>query len=119
MSRSYKPELEEIEKQASKNSPLTLDDVADFVWLWSERWFLETVKGVYIWSDPDYNGDNTIRKYKGTLNDFLQAEGIDFGKGKGKRIIRKYCGDDAKIIDSPTYKKNLYREEILILNLPG
>jgi len=98
MSRSYKPELEEMEKQANKNEPLTLDDVADFVWMWNERWFLETVKGFYIWLDPDYGGDNTIKKYNGSLRDFCEAEGIDFGRDKGKHIIRRYCGDDVKIV---------------------
>lgn len=77
---------------------LTVDDLATFSWGFSDKFFLETDKGNFIWSDPDYNGDNTIRPYKGTLEDFLKEEDISYCRDKGSHIIKEYCGDDVTII---------------------
>ena len=50
---------------------LTVEDVADFTWNWNDLFFLETAKGNFVWSDPEYGGDNTIRPYNGDLKKFF------------------------------------------------
>lgn len=78
---------------------LDLDTVADFTWCWNYKFFLETKAGNFIWSDPDYpGGDNTIRPYKGSYADFLRENHIEFGRDKGKHIIRDYCGENVLIV---------------------
>lgn len=78
---------------------LTTSDIANFVWLWGKEFFLETEKGNYIWSDPDYGGDNTICPYKGSFKEYLKKIGVYYGRGKGKHYIVNYCGEDVKILD--------------------
>jgi hypothetical protein len=78
---------------------LDLDDEGDFTWDFGCQFFIETSKGNYIWSDPDYNGDNTIKKFSGTINDYFNHPDIAWGRDKGRHIIRNYCGDDVKIVE--------------------
>lgn len=78
---------------------LNLDSIAEFTWFWGHKFFLESVDGNYIWSDPEYpGGDNTIRPYSGTLDDYLKETGIPYGRDKGTHTIRGYCGDEVKIL---------------------
>lgn len=89
--------LEYIENQRAKM--LALDDEAKFTWAWNHEFFLETAKGNFIWSCPDYiNGDNTIRPYQGRLADYYWEKNITVGRSKGKHIIREYCGEGVRII---------------------
>jgi hypothetical protein len=67
--------------------------VGEFVWLFSYEFFIETAIGNFIWKDPDYNGDGSIRKYDGNLKQYLQKTHIPFGRDKGKHLIGDYCGD--------------------------
>jgi hypothetical protein len=76
---------------------LTIDDWADFTWFWNDKFFLETKKGNFIWSSPDYNGDNTIVPFDGTYVDYCEKENIDFGRAKGDHEIGRYCGTEVKI----------------------
>lgn len=39
---------------------LKTSDIAEFNWGFGKEWFLRTNKGNFIWSDPEYGGDNTI-----------------------------------------------------------
>jgi hypothetical protein len=79
---------------------LMLDDVADFTYCWGNTFFLETAKGNYEWSDPEYpGGDNSIKKFNGNLKDFYRHCKIPYGRGKGEHVIRNYCGPDVKIVD--------------------
>ena len=77
---------------------LTIDDVASFCWGFDEFFFLETDKGNYVWSDPEYSGDNTIRKFNGTYEKWCKSQSIPFARDKGQHIIRNYCGDAVIII---------------------
>jgi hypothetical protein len=72
-----------------------LDMEGEFTWDFGSNFFIETSIGNFIWSDPDYNGDNTIRKYDGIVQDYFKGT---FGRDKGSHIIRSYCGDEVKII---------------------
>jgi hypothetical protein len=75
---------------------LDLDMYAEFTWDFGQKFFLETEVGNYIWSDPDYNGDNTIRPYDGTLSKWLGPQ--EYGRSKGTYRIGDYCGNEVKII---------------------
>ena len=81
-----------------KREKLTLDDSGNFCWNYMDSFFIETSKGNFIWSDPDYEGDNTIRPYKGTLGDYCKKTGLVCLRDKGWHSIRGYCGDDVKIL---------------------
>lgn len=74
---------------------LTLDTVAKFTWGFGHEFFLETEFGNYIWSDPSYGGNNTIRathlSYRGWAEPF-------WGREKGKHVIREYCGESVEIV---------------------
>lgn len=47
---------------------LKADDVAElrgeFTWDFGQLFFIETDKGNFIWSDPDYGGNNTLTPYE-------------------------------------------------------
>lgn len=79
---------------------LTVEDIADFTWSYGKEFFLE-VDGPwnYVWSDPDYGGDGTIRKFSGNYKDWCKQIGIPFGRSKGIHQIKGYCGEEVKIID--------------------
>jgi hypothetical protein len=72
---------------------LTLDTIAEFTWGFSDRFLLETEHGNFIWSDPDYNGDNSIKPYHGDPRNFVEP-GFS-GRCKGTYRIRHYCGEGA------------------------
>jgi hypothetical protein len=75
---------------------LTINDIADFTWSFGSQFLLETAHGDYVWSDPDYEGNNTIVPFTGDKANFT-SEGF-MGRDKGKHVIRDYCGPDVKII---------------------
>lgn len=80
---------------------LTTDDRGAFTWLWSEEYFIQSHgKGNWIWKSSEYaGGDNTIRRYNGTLTDYLKEIQLPFGRGKGVHTIKQYCGDQVKILE--------------------
>lgn len=61
----------------------------EFSWGYSSDWFIETPKGNFIWSDSDYPlGNNHIKKFNGTLSDFLALKGIPYVRDKGITVIK-------------------------------
>jgi hypothetical protein len=80
------------------------DLVGSFTWFWSDTFFVQTSKGNYLWSDPDYGGDNTLREYEGTLEKYCIDNDIPFGRDKGKHIIGEYCGPDKSNQSCPADK---------------
>ena len=78
---------------------ISLDTVAEFSWNFSNEFFLETPDGNFIWSDPDYNGDNTIKPFNGTLLDYIKISNIPYVRGKGKHTILGYCGNDVQFVE--------------------
>lgn len=81
-----------------KELPNVLYEVGEFSWDFGSNFFIETHLGNYIWSDPDYNGDNTLRPYPGSLESFLKDRDIPYVRDKGKHIVRDYCGPDVKVV---------------------
>lgn len=86
----------ESKPMISKNEFLEL--FGEFVWFWDHRFFVETAKGNFVWYDPEYNGDNTIRPYNGDLPDFCKEVKVGFGRSKGRHRIRDYCGEDIILV---------------------
>jgi len=76
---------------------LTLNTIGEFTWSFSDKFFIETDVGNFVWSDPDYQGDNTIVLFRGSYKDWCREIGIPFGRDKGKHTIEGYCGKDVII----------------------
>lgn len=70
---------------------LNFDDLAIFHWGFGPEWVLETKKGIWIWSDPEYDGDNTIKYWPGTYCEFLKHRSIGYCRSKGRHIVSKIC----------------------------
>jgi hypothetical protein len=73
-----------------------LNEMAEFTWDFGQKFFVETKHGNFVWSDPDYNGDNTMMEYSGTAQDFFSPM---YGRSKGKHLISRYCGDQFTVIE--------------------
>jgi hypothetical protein len=71
-----------------------LNCVGDFTWSFFKDFFVKTPYGGYVWSDPDYYGDNTFTKYPGSYSDWAKTLPGGYGRAKSQHVIRKYCGDD-------------------------
>lgn len=83
----------------SGHQKLELTDEASFTWGFGEVFFLETAKGNFEWSDSSYpRGDNTIRPFDGSYNEWCESQGIPFGRDKGKAIIESRCGSAVTIL---------------------
>ena len=77
---------------------INLDTVADFTWGFGCHFFLETEDGNFIWSDPEYQGDNTIKQFNGDYKEWCSKSNIPFGRDKGSHTIRGYCGENVKFL---------------------
>jgi hypothetical protein len=74
-----------------------------FTWMWNDVFFISThnennEEENFIWSDPEYNGDNTIRAYSGSLQDYCAEHNISYGRGKGEHLISAYCGGNVVLL---------------------
>lgn len=78
-------------------SSITLDSIGNFTWNFGQHFLIQVGNKYYVWSDPDYNGDNTIRPFKGNPRNFASPGFC--GRSKGKHIISHYCGGEVKFID--------------------
>ena len=78
----------------NKETLLTLN--GDFTWNFGQHFLIETEKGLFVWSDPDYSGDNTIRPFKGTMEDFF---GGQHGRDKGRHFISDYVGENFTYVE--------------------
>lgn len=75
---------------------LLLTDEGDFTWNFAQEFWIETAKGNFIWSNPDYMGNNTIRKATMSYQEWIGEGG--FGRSKGRHIIGHYCGMEVTIL---------------------
>jgi len=83
------------------NTKNIMNLVGEFTWFWSDIFFIETKIGNFIWSDPDYGGDNTIKPYDGSCSEFANSPDSgysEYGRDKGKHLIKNYC-PGAKLIE--------------------
>lgn len=74
---------------------LTLE--GDFTWDFGQNFFIQTEKGNFVWSCPDYNGDNSITPYPHSYSEWIKPS---FGRSKGRHIIGKYVDEGAFLKDS-------------------
>jgi hypothetical protein len=65
-----------------------------FYWSFSQEFFIETSKGNFVWSDPDYDGTNRIKRFNGKYGDWISQLGIPYARSKGAHLISGYCGPD-------------------------
>jgi len=86
-------EMEIKTAQTEINREQLLNSVGHFSWDFGQKFFVETPHGNFVWSDPDYKGDNTFTKFDGSYKDWIKQIGISYGRDKGNHIIRSYCGD--------------------------
>ena len=83
---------------------LTKEDLltkrAEFVWMFDKFWFVEVIggNGNYVWSDPEYDGDNTFIHTNHDYQQFVKAKGYRVGRGLGRHFIKDYCGDEIIVI---------------------
>lgn len=75
---------------------LTLDTIGKFTWNFGQKFHIETDVGDFEWSDPAYNGDNTIKPTVSYVK-WMWKEHIPYGRDKGSHTIRSYCGEDVSI----------------------
>lgn len=67
------------------------DLVGDFTWDFGNKFFIETNKGNFVWSDPDYHGGtNIITPFNGSIKEFFKDS---YGRDKGTHVIKDYCRD--------------------------
>lgn len=66
--------------------------IGDFTWDFGREFFIETNEGNFIWSDPDYGGDNTIRATNETYEQWVSKG--NYGRCKGNHLISSYCGTE-------------------------
>jgi len=76
---------------------ISLDTFAKFIWNFGEKFLVEFNNQTYVWSSPDYNGDNTIRRYTDDFDNFTSS-GFCV-RDKGWHIIRDYCGPNVIFIN--------------------
>lgn len=81
----------------TKEKLLTL--VGEFLWSFSNEFFIITEVGSFIWKDPNYpGGDNTIAPYAQDFNAWLKERNLPYARDKGKHVIGHYCGSDFSLI---------------------
>ena len=64
-----------------------------FVWSFGKEFFIETQKGNFVWNDPDYGGDNTVRQFQGDLKKWLKEMQIPYCRDKGTRFIENFIDE--------------------------
>lgn len=83
----------EIQKPSTRQD--ILNDRAEFTWDFGQEFYVKTENyGSYIWSDPDYRGDNTFKQT--ALSYEQHMEGM-MGRDKGVHNVERYCGDQIEI----------------------
>lgn len=70
-----------------------------FTYSFGFQFFIETEIGNFVWNDPDYQGDNTIRPFNGTYKDWCNHQNIPYGRDKGTKSIAGYCGDSWEYVE--------------------
>ena len=68
----------------------------NFTWDYKQHFFITTKMGNFIWSDPEYGGDNSIRYTTQSLKEYLAGTE---GQSKGNHYINDFCGDNFTLID--------------------
>lgn len=62
----------------------------EFLWDFGQYFLIQTERGNFVWSDPDYSGDDTIRPFNGDYDAFLTTANVPFCRSKGTHVIANY-----------------------------
>lgn len=73
--------------------------VGEFTYCWGMTFFIETEKGNFVWKDPSYQGDNTVKIYDGSWNQYREETNLPYGRSKGHHVVGNYCGDQVVLGD--------------------
>jgi hypothetical protein len=74
-----------------------------FTWGTSNKCFVETEIGNYVYSCPCFSyGDGSLRAYKGNLNDWLKEHHLKSGVYKGYYTIENFCGSKVRFVEGET-----------------
>lgn len=95
------------ENKTPLNKEEFLDTIAEFSWDFHQTFFVETEYGNFIWSDPSYGGDNTLRGFNGTHTMWLNEINLDCSRCKGNHRLGRYCGSDVDIVPHPLWNYTL------------
>lgn len=69
-----------------------------FLWAWNKNWLIKTPVGNFHWSDSEYpEGDNSIRIYFGTEDDFLEEFGVPYFRSKGETFIKNRVPENVQL----------------------
>lgn len=71
----------------------------DFTWNFNLYFFIELSIGSFVWSDPDYGGDNSFRKVDYSYKEWCRLSNIPYGRCKGKHRISDYCGRNIRVLN--------------------
>lgn len=71
----------------------------EFTWSFNRFFHIETSQGCFEWSDPEYGGDNSIRRTV-KYEDWIKQHKIPYGRDKGFHIIENYVGTDFTYVES-------------------
>ena len=63
----------------------------EFCWDFGHFFFIETVSGNFLWSDPDYGGNNEIKAFIGDFTKVRKYLGVPMMRDKGTHRIKDYC----------------------------
>ena len=62
------------------------------------KWFLTTDIGNFVWSDPQYNGDNTMTLFNGSYEDYCTQNDLNQNRSKGVHLVNRFCGEEFTLV---------------------
>jgi hypothetical protein len=69
-----------------------LNLVGEFTWDFGSQFYIATEQGNFVWSCPDYNGDNSLIPTDKTYVQWIESDKGHYGRDKGTHIIGQYIG---------------------------
>lgn len=82
---------------------LTSSTSGEFTWDFGQTFYVRTDEGNFIFSDPVYNGDNTLRETNQTYDEWIDTGA--WGRDKGMRNLGAWCsGATVILLDGSTYQ---------------
>lgn len=68
--------------------------IGEFTWDFGNCFFIETMKGNFLYRSPSYGGDGVVRRTSKTLDDYLSG---NHGRCKGTHFIADFCGEQVPV----------------------
>lgn len=81
---------------------INANTIGEFTWDFGQEFFIETDVGNFVYSDPDYNGDNTVKETGQTYSEWIAPQ---YGRDKGKTFVGSRCtGARVIMLDGTEYE---------------